>query len=271
MLALCAVLKSSLRPVPLGLIERMPQNRNSGVVIRAVFFDAAGTLFESREPVGHAYTRIARDFGVDAPIEAVTAGFRHAFGSAPGLAFGPGHPPGELRGLERRWWRQRVADSFAGLGEFRDFDAYFEALFTYFGDPAHWLVDPEAVATLQRLRNDGLRLGVISNFDHRVYRILAGLGLASLFDSITISSEAGFAKPRREIFDQALKSLGVEALDAMHVGDSAHLDLAAASEAGLAAVLIDPAYRGDPIIVGRTARIGALALTINVAQRFGFA
>ena len=238
---------------------------------RAAFFDAAGTLFETREPVGHAYARIAREFGLDAPDEAVSAGFRHAFGSAPHLAFGPGHDPGELRSLERQWWRQRVADSFAGLGQFRDFDGYFEALFAHFGDPASWRADPEAQTTLLRLKNDGLCLGVISNFDHRVYRILEGLGLASLFDSITISSEAGYAKPRREIFEKALASLRVDAHTAMHVGDSAHLDLAAAAEAGLAAVLFDPALGIRLEIQGRTARISSLAFTIEVAQRFGFA
>ena len=238
---------------------------------RAIFFDAAGTLFDSREPVGQAYARIAREHGLDAPVEAVTAGFRNAFGSAPGLAFGAGHDADRLRRLERDWWRQRVTDSFAGLGQFRDFDAYFEDLFAYFGDPANWQADSEAVSTLRRLKTNGLRLGVISNFDYRVYRILEGLGFSSYFDSITISSEAGYAKPRREIFDAALKSLGVDACDALHVGDSAHLDLAAAAAAGLAAVLIDPALKGPPVIEGRTARIGSLAYAIEVAHIFGFA
>lgn len=238
---------------------------------RAVFFDAAGTLFESREPVGHAYTRIAREHGLDASVEAVTAGFRHAFGSAPGLAFGPGHNAAQLRSLEREWWRQRVRESFAGLGEFRDFDAYFDDLFGYFADPAHWRIDPEAVTTLDRLKSSGLRLGVISNFDHRVYRILGGLGLTGFFDSITISSEAGYAKPRREIFELALRSLDADAREAMHVGDSAHLDLAAASGAGMVAVLIDPALKDGPAIEGRTARVSTLASALDVAHIFGFA
>ena len=238
---------------------------------RAIFFDAAGTLFESREAVGHAYRRIAREHGLDAPVEAVTAGFRHAFGSARGLAFGPGHNAEQLRSLEREWWRQRVRESFAGLGEFSNFDAYFDDLFAYFADPAHWRVDPEAASTLDRLKSSGFRLGVISNFDYRVYRILDGLGLSGYFDSITISSEAGYAKPRREIFDLALSSLNAEARDSMHVGDSPHLDLAAASEAGMVAVLIDPAGKAAPAIEGRTARVSSLASTINVAHIFGFA
>jgi putative hydrolase of the HAD superfamily len=173
-------------------------------LIRAVFFDAAGTLFESREHIGRTYARLARDFGLDVSEEAVAAGFRRAFGAAPGLAFGLGLRHDELRRLERRWWRERVSETFAPIGKFRDFDAYFDALFAHFADPGHYIADVEAAPMLQRLKNDGFKLGVISNFDYRLYRILDGLELTRYFDSITISSEAGYAKPRREVYDAAL-------------------------------------------------------------------
>ncbi|HYL57230.1 MAG TPA: HAD-IA family hydrolase [Candidatus Acidoferrales bacterium] len=240
--------------------------------MRAIFFDAAGTLFESREPVGAAYARIARQFGLDAPASAVDASFRRAFGTAPGLSFGPGRSPAELRRLEREWWRERVAETFARLGKFADFDAYFDALFAHFGDPANWIADLEAAPTLRRLKNDGFKLGVISNFDHRLYRILDGLDLTAYFDSITISSEAGYAKPHRGVFDSALSGLGVGVHDAMHVGDSEHLDLAAAGALGIAAVLIArTGERGAPVIEGRTARICSLATVPEVAQIFEIA
>ena len=161
----------------------------------------------------------------------------------------------------------RVSETFAPLGKFPDFDAYFDALFAYFADPAHWIADVEAAPVLQRLKSDGLKLGVISNFDFRLYRILDGLDLTRYFDSITISSEAGYAKPRREVYDAALARAGVTARDAMHVGDSEHLDFAPAAALGIAAVLIDrengPAA---PSIAGRTARICSLASVPEVAR-----
>jgi len=238
-------------------------------LILAAFFDAAGTLFEPREPVGRTYARLARQFSLDAPEDAVAASFRRAFGAAPGLAFGPGHEHGELRRLELEWWRRRVDETFAPLGTFPDFDAYFDALFAWFADPDHWIADLEAAPTLQRLKNDGIRLGVISNFDYRLYRILDGLDLTRYFDSITISSEAGYAKPRREVYEAALKRAGVSANGAMHIGDSEHLDFAPAAAIGMAAILID---RGDkqarPSIAARTARICSLASVPEVAQVF---
>jgi putative hydrolase of the HAD superfamily len=241
-------------------------------MIRAVYFDAAGTLFDSREPIGRSYSRIAREFGVDASEEAVAARFRQVFHAADGLAFGPGLDESEIRRRERAWWRDRVAATFEPFGKFRDFDAYFEALFAYFADPAHWQVFPEASDTLDRLKERGLKLGVISNFDHRLYRILDGLDLTRYFDSISISSEVGYAKPRREIFEAALSRLGAAASEAIHVGDSEHLDYAAAESAGIGAVLVDREREPHKqLIEERRAKIASLAQVIEVTQVFGTA
>src|SRR5579872_4620968 len=135
------------------------------VMLKAAFFDAAGTLFDAREPVGHTYARIAKEHGVDAGDSAVSAGFRRAFASTPGLAFGPGRHADEIRRLEREWWYGLVRKSFAGLGEFDSFDAFFEELFGYFGDPGNWEPLPEAHSVLRRLKDSDLKLGIISNFD----------------------------------------------------------------------------------------------------------
>ncbi|HLX37128.1 MAG TPA: HAD family hydrolase, partial [Candidatus Binataceae bacterium] len=172
-------------------------------MLKAVFFDAAGTLFEAREPVGHTYARIARQHGLDADDGAVSAGFRRAFSSTPGLAFGPHREAAEIRRLEREWWYGLVRRSFEGLGQFDSFDAFFDELFAYFGDPAHWEPLPEAASVLHSLKEQELRLGIISNFDWRLYGILDGLGLRQFFDTVTISSEAGYAKPARQIFATA--------------------------------------------------------------------
>jgi len=239
-------------------------------MLKAVFFDAAGTLFETREPVGLSYARIAREYGVDATAAQVSAAFRRVFHNASALTFGPGHSGQELRRLERRWWHDLVADTFAGFGAFTDFDAYFEALFTFFADPANWVADHEAAAVLDELGKRGFALGVISNFDHRLYPILDGLGLSRHFDSITISSEAGYAKPSVELFNAALDKHSVSPAKALHVGDSEHLDLVGAVGAGIAAILIDRTASVRISLAGRTARIAALSALCEAADRLPF-
>jgi putative hydrolase of the HAD superfamily len=240
-------------------------------MLKAVFFDAAGTLFEAREPVAHTYVRIAREYGIDVPEAAVMAGFRRAFGAAPVIAFGSGRSAAELRALERDWWRDLVRETFAGLGEFPNFEGYFEALFAYFASPDHWRVETGAIATLSDLKRHGFQLGIISNFDYRLYRILDGLGLGAYFDSITISTEVGHAKPRREIFAAALDRHRIAAGDAMHVGDSVHHDFEPARELGFYAVLLDP-NESQPRFPGpREAVINSLACLNSVTQRWQFA
>jgi putative hydrolase of the HAD superfamily len=205
---------------------------------KAVFFDAAGTLFDTRQPVGETYAREALRYGLSTKPEAVEAAFHQAFRESPPLAFGPGHEADELRRLEREWWRELVAKTFAGFGEFSNFVGYFNFLFEFFADPAHWVVDPETIATLRKLREQGLVLGVISNFDYRLYGILEGLGLKAYFDSITISSEVGYAKPSPKLFAAALERHRLMPSEAVHVGDSEHLDVAGASAAGITAILL---------------------------------
>jgi putative hydrolase of the HAD superfamily len=244
-------------------------NRGDGDgMLRGVFFDAAGTLFHTREPAGSSYAKIARRFGVEADERDVVAAFHRAFRQAAGLAFGPGRDAAELRGLERRWWRDLVARTFEGVGNFSDFDAYFEELFAFFADPAHWIRDPEAQTVLAGLKSRDLVLGVISNFDHRIYRILDGLDLTRFFDSLTISSEVGYAKPSPEIFRAALARHSLTPTQAIHVGDSEALDIAGASAAGLRAVLIDPGCESTASD-GRCARVRSLGQVSDTLALMG--
>ncbi|MEW6296815.1 MAG: HAD-IA family hydrolase, partial [Thermodesulfobacteriota bacterium] len=206
--------------------------------IRAVFFDAAGTLLTVRGSVGEIYARLAREHGKEVEAAALEAGFRRCFPQAPAMAF-PGAAPEQLPELERQWWRDLVQRVFAALGPFPTFDAYFEALFACFAQPQSWQLYPDAEDTLHRLRRRGLRLGVISNFDSRLFGILEGLGIAHFFDSVVISARAGAAKPDRAIFLQALSALDVRPEEALHVGDSYEADVVGARAAGLVPVFID--------------------------------
>jgi putative hydrolase of the HAD superfamily len=246
-------------------------------MLRVVFFDAAGTLFHTREPAGLSYAKIARRFGVQADERLVIDSFRRAFAAAPGLAFGPGQEATLLRRLEREWWYRLVRSTFAGVGNFANFDAYFDALFAFFADPTTWTCDRDAPVLLAALRESGLGLGVISNFDYRIYAILDALGLRRYFDSITISSEAGYAKPAPEIFRLALQRHSLPTADALHVGDSEALDVLGAHAAGIAAVLVDPeaSKPGEPensssSSQGRYVRVRSLGEVAAALGRLGF-
>ena len=77
-------------------------------MIRAVTFDAAGTLFAPREPVGETYASTARGHGMPADAAGVDARFRRAMRAAPPLAF-PGIEAPQRLAFERAWWTSIVA------------------------------------------------------------------------------------------------------------------------------------------------------------------
>ena len=98
---------------------------------------------------------------------------------------------------------------------------------------------PDAEPALRALRERGLRLLAISNWDVSLHEQLAGTGLSGLLDAAVSSAEAGVAKPDPEIFERALAGIGVPPGAAWHVGDDVGADVEGALAAGLAPVLID--------------------------------
>jgi putative hydrolase of the HAD superfamily len=228
------------------------------MALRALFFDAAGTLIHPARPVGELYAMVAERHGVRCEPSDLDRRFRRAFRAAPPLAF-PEVRPDELRSREKAWWRAVVADVFAGI-EFPNFDAYFEDLFAFFASAAAWRVDPDAVPLLEGLRRRGLMALVVSNFDARVRPLLAALGLAPLIDHVVLSSEAGAAKPDPAIFAAALRVGRLQPSEVIHVGDTVREDLEGARAAGIRVLLVgDAALASEApgaVVVGRLAEVG---------------
>ncbi len=103
-------------------------------------------------------------------------------------------------------------------------------------------VNPEAKPTLRALKeeNPEVKIGLVSNAARSAAtyrRILRSYGISEYFDSLTISCEVGFLKPRKEIFDAALHSLRVKPQDALHVGDLFRADIVGAASLGMNAAL----------------------------------
>src|SRR5262245_40821924 len=197
--------------------------------IEAVLFDAADTLFTTRGPVGEIYGRVAREFGSTASFEDIQTAFNRQFRQSGPLS----------RQNEKVWWREVVHRVFAEVGMIREFNRFFEQVYDQFRDSRGWILFPETREVLTELRNRNLKLGVISNFDSRIYNVMRELGILPFFEAVTISSEAGFAKPSLEIFAIAARSLQNHPSKILLVGDSLHDDVVAGSSAGLLTVLID--------------------------------
>ena len=107
-------------------------------------------------------------------------------------------------------------------------DAHRVALSAAADCPAHY------GALLRGLRGR-YRLAVVSNFDYTptAVGLLRNAGIADLFDTIVVSDEIGWRKPRPEIFEAALARVGVAPEDALFVGDRADIDVIGAQRMGM--------------------------------------
>lgn len=125
------------------------------------------------------------------------------------------------------------------LGIEEDAEVIAMRVYDAFGDAARWRAFGDVAPAMARLRARGVRVGILSNWDRRLPRLLEGVGLTPLIDTIVTSAEVGLHKPDPRIFELACRRLGVEPADAAHVGDHYYADVLGATVAGLTPVLID--------------------------------
>jgi putative hydrolase of the HAD superfamily len=99
---------------------------------------------------------------------------------------------------------------------------------------------PHHASLLSGLRRS-YRLAVVSNFDYAptCRAILEREGIAHLFDTVVISDEVGWRKPKPVIFETALTRLGLDPADALFVGDRADIDVIGARGVGMPTVWIN--------------------------------
>ena len=206
---------------------------------RAVTFDAGGTMIYCDPSPGEIYAHHLSRLGRTVQAEEVGPVFRAAWAelqrrTVPGQDRYNSVPGGEIG-----WWGEFVREVLRRLDHDAPWEPLLDDLYEAFCDASVWKVFPETEKTLETLRQRGIRLAVISNWDRRLPDILESLQLTDRFEAITVSSIEGVEKPSPEIFHRAIEKMRVPADRTLHVGDSPLEDYPGAEGAGLNAVLVD--------------------------------
>ena len=201
-------------------MSRTPPNPAS---LAALLLDAAGTLLAPAEPVAATYAREAAAYGCSLSVAQIGARLVEEMGRA-----------APLRRASPDWrpyWERVVAHS-TGVGD----PALVDALVEHFRRGEAWRVAAGATELCTQLRERGLGLAIVSNWDNNLRPLLGQLGVEGWVDEIVVSGEEGIEKPNPEIFHRACARLGVEPARALHVGDSRRADVEGARGAGCQAL-----------------------------------
>jgi putative hydrolase of the HAD superfamily len=187
-------------------------------MIRAVFFDLDGTLYD-RDALVHQLVAdqyevfagqlpsISRDRFVSRVLEMDN----HGYGE-------------KAEGYQRLAAEWQLEPALAGR-----LCAHFWSAYDH-----HCQLSSDTATTLDTLRAHGKRLGVITNGStDRQRGKLAALGLLDSFDVVLISETEGVRKPSAEIFRRALQRCDVSAAESVFVGDHPDTDIRGARNAGL--------------------------------------
>ena len=204
--------------------------------IAAVTFDVGGTLIEPWPSVGHVYAEVAGRNGLkDISVELLNRQFAKAWR--------------EVRDFNYTEvsWAKIVDATFYGLCQTLPSQSFFPELYRRFSQADTWRVYADVLPTLEQLASEGLKLGIISNWDDRLRPLLAALKLDKYFEVILISCESAFTKPSPVMFNLAAEKLGMAPERVLHVGDSLELDVQGAQAAGMKAAWLrrDGTSSGD--------------------------
>jgi putative hydrolase of the HAD superfamily len=200
---------------------------------RAVLLDALGTLVELEPPA----ERLRAALGGELPATAVERAMRTE------MDYYRRHSHEARDAASLAELRRRCAELLAAeLDRVVSVEAMMSAI--------RFRAFPDAQPALAELRDRGLALVCVSNWDCSLPEVLARVGLAASLDGVVASATAGHRKPDPAIFAAGLELAGCRAEEALAVGDTAAEDVAGAHAAGIPALLLD---RAGSAALGRPA------------------
>ena len=233
------------------------------VRFRAIFFDAGETLVHPHPSFPELFSEVLAREGHPVSMDAIHEQVHHI-----GERFSQAARDRELwttsPDRSRAFWLSVYERFLAGLGV-PGGDGLHEILYREFTDLANYALFDDVAPALASLRGSGVTLGIVSNFEEWLERLLERLGVADEFDVRVISGLEGIEKPDPRIYRLALERAGVEPERSAFVGDSPEFDVDPPAALGMFPVLIDRRERHPSFGGVRIRRLTELAGVLEAA------
>ena len=232
-----------------------------------MFFDAGETLLYPHPSFSELFSEVLRAEGypldpaeVQHVVHVSSDRFNDLMGSEEAVNWSTS--PERSRALWDSVYRMFLSETHVPAA---DHERLVEALYRRFSDLASYRLHPDVVPTVERLRATDLLLGLISNFEDGLERLLETLEVGRYFDVTVISGIEGVEKPDPRIFRIALERGGVPPEASVYVGDNPVFDVTAAEAVGMRAVLIDRRGHHPDVAGTRIASLEDLPAAIGLA------
>jgi putative hydrolase of the HAD superfamily len=212
--------------------------------LKAVLFDMYGTLAGFDPPREQIQALAAEKFGLEVTTDGINAGYHVAdeFMTSQNTS-----NPVRTMSRNEQWAFFSRFEQLVLQGDGHDVDLSLagEIWAEVRKQEYRIALFPDVIEGLDRLREYGLIVGVVSNMNSSSKRLCDDMGLTGHVDFAVTSGETGVEKPDRRIFEAALVKAGVESGEAVLIGDQLESDICGAENAGLRPILIDR-YNGHP-------------------------
>ena len=198
-------------------------------MLRAVVFDVDFTIARPGPDLGaDGYVRLGHRHGLELDPTRYDEARRAAFATL------KRHP--ELDHDEEIWvlFTERIIEGMGGTGDTYAAAVEMEGAWAH---AHHFELYEDALPVLEALRASGLKLGLLSNTARDLDEFVTHHGLT--VDAVLTSRAHGKTKPHEAIFKRMLELLGVDAGEAVMVGDTLEDDVEGALAVGMRAVLVD--------------------------------
>ncbi len=133
-------------------------------------------------------------------------------------------------------YTRRIIEGMGGRGP--SVDVVAREIYDEWAACSHFTMYDDVPDVLRALHASGLKIGLISNSHRCLSSFEAHFELRGLFAVAVSSVEHGYMKPHRSIFEAALRGAGVDASEAVMVGDSLTHDVDGARRLGMRGVLV---------------------------------
>ncbi|WP_067725812.1 HAD family hydrolase [Oceanobacillus damuensis] len=205
------------------------------LLVDYIWFDLGYTLVHlNREEV---YQERLKDFGIEKSLDEIALAYHLT-----DKYFMREHPG--LLGKDRKQYAayyQGKLNTYLGL----EVDLIDESETSKFNQTVkvEWKAFHATLQTLMQLKESGIGVGLISNWNHTARKVLMENKILPLLDHVVISSELEIEKPDERIFVHAFRQSGVSPEKSLYIGDNYYDDVVGSRKVGMDSILINPFER----------------------------